>query len=401
MKVVDEKIGEKLERIIFILLLFYFSTLFFSKMETLRATALFSAFAFWLINIKNVNLKILIKPISLFFYGMIFIIGISYFYSFNPQETLYKIKGEPLKALLIFTLFATAIKDIKKLNFIAYSAIFSLTIIVVSGFYTFFFVDNCNVMRSSTFILFAGPNRFPFYTLFYLPFVIYAFLTTQNRSLKIFCILLITISTIAFVFSSYRIGLGVFILFVFFWFWGVKKAQNIEVKKYLIPTIIGFLFLIIVSYLLVPAFQAKVHSFSQHLSTLTYRTTIWEKILFAFKEKPFLGWGWGDSFVYNEELFKSIGTTPPDWKGHHSMFLRMLFHTGMVGLVLYALTVFYSSYKFLYEALVKKRNSYIFLALSSVIIFNFIFIGLFDSYKSLHWLAVIVAMGLNILENQK
>ncbi len=398
---VNNRIGEMIEKVIFILLVFYFSTLFFSKMETLRTIALFSAFVCWLINIKNANLITLINPISLFFYAMISIIGISYFYSFNPQETLSQIKSEPLKALLGFTIFASAIKDVKKINFIAYSAAFSLTVIVLSGLYTFFFVNNCSLMSSNTFILYAGPNRFPYFILFYFPFVIYAFLKTPNKSFKTLCICLIILSTIAYIFSSYRIGLAAFILFTLFWFLGIKKIENISLKKYLIPTTIGLLFLIFASYLFVPVFQAKIHSFSQNLTTLTYRTTIWEKILLAFKEKPLLGWGWGDSFVNNEELFKSIGTTPPDWKGHHSMFLRMLFHTGIVGLIFYVLTVFYSSYKFLYEALVKKRHSYIFLALSSVIIFNFIFIGLFDAYKSLHWLAVIVAMGVNILEKQK
>ncbi len=398
---VNEKIGEKIEKMIFILLVFYFSTLFFSKMETLRTIALFSAFVCWLINIKNANLKTLINPISFFFYAMIFIIVVSYFYSFNPQETLSQIKGEPIKALLGFTIFASAIKDVKKINFIVYSAIFYLTVIVISGFYTFFFVNNCRVMTSNTFILYAGSNRFPYFVLFYLPFIIYGLLNIQNNFFKTFCIFLISLSTIAYIMSSYRIGLGAFLLFVLFWFFGIKKVHYINLKKYLIPISIGLLVIIIASYLFVPVFQSKVRSFSQNLPTITYRTTIWEKIFLAFEKKPLLGWGWGDSFVINEELFKSIGTTPPDWKGHHSMFFRMLFHTGIIGLIFYVLTVFYSSYKFLYEALVKKRNAYIFLALSSVVIFNFIFIGLFDAYKSLHWLAVIVAMGVNLLENQK
>jgi len=389
------------ERAIFALIIFYFATLFFSKMETLRTVALFSAFFLWLLDIKRRDFSFLRNPISIFFYGMILTIGLSYFVSFKPQETLSQLKGEPLKALLLYTLFASIRLSDERLYLTSKIAVFSIIVILLSGFYTFFFVNKLFVMSSNTFILYAGSNRYPYFILYYLPFVLYIAFNFKNQLIRNFSIVIIILSIIAYVASSYRIGLAALFLFILFWIYFLNRLSSYNVRKYLISVTLIIAISVVIFYFSVPTFKAKIYSFSEHLSTFTYRTTIWEKIILAFKEKPILGWGWGDELIEDENLFKTLGTSPPDWRGHHSMFLRMLFHTGIIGFIFYFSLVFFAVYKLLKEAYAKKSEYLFLLTICSIILCNFIFIGFFDSYKSLHWLAIIVGMGVSALNYKR
>lgn len=125
--------------------------------------------------------------------------------------------------------------------------------------------------------------------------------------------------------------------------------------------------------------------------TLTYRTNIWDIVLYYIKKKPILGYGSGTELVHNTLVL-------PSWyEGYineaHNGFLEILLGVGAVGLILFLIIMGMTLIKLdLNKKLVQAKVIKLFILVYS-------FIGMSESAfaigKSLFWIIVFIGFSID------
>ena len=170
--------------------------------------------------------------------------------------------------------------------------------------------------------LFGNPNPFGFWL--FLTSAITFFLYFLNSKKYFFFFFLIQIFTLMSTFSrGSLLGLIGFFLCFFFLLW--QKRREL-LKPFLLKTLSLFFIAVIISILISPqTWMTKVK-----LGT-NKRIEIWREGFALWKEKPFLGHGFGVSgFLLSQRI-----TPPPfGYLSFHNVFLETLAELGIVGLLI-------------------------------------------------------------------
>jgi hypothetical protein len=102
----------------------YIVFMFLSKGEGIRNIILFGNLGLWLLSIRSrKDLHLFKKPFFFFFCAFLGSSVLSTSLSIDPQYSFSKLLGEPLKALLIFPVFATVLADAQRLRRVAYACL--------------------------------------------------------------------------------------------------------------------------------------------------------------------------------------------------------------------------------------------------------------------------------------
>jgi len=118
--------------------------------------------------------------------------------------------------------------------------------------------------------------------------------------------------------------------------------------------------------------------------------------VYAIKERPVLGWGYGASLYRRDEPFKNTiyKKAPQTKKGIHNVFLRIMFHQGIVGLISYIFIIFTAVTTFWKEAFrTKGVSSYMLIACVAVLVSNYILHAMLADVELIH-LGVVLGLGM-------
>ncbi|HAT4257868.1 O-antigen ligase family protein [Clostridium perfringens] len=86
--------------------------------------------------------------------------------------------------------------------------------------------------------------------------------------------------------------------------------------------------------------------------TLTGRVDIWKSALYAVKQKPFFGYGYGGFWGFNNEIENHIfSINGGEFVGSHNGFIELLLYIGIIGVILFIILVILLGYrtKYIYK----------------------------------------------------
>jgi|GEM_PF-2902914 len=154
-------------------------------------------------------------------------------------------------------------------------------------------------------------------------------------------------------------------LTLFFILFNWLKEHSGQRKKWLIfaPIIILLLFVGSVyifrdnSFLNKVAWFKRLTTISINASTAQSRLMVWDIAWQGWKQKPFLGWGWGQfEAIFNYNFNPAMYNQEPWFDHAHNVYLEVLSTTGIFGLLLY-LSLFVCSLYYLWLAFKRGKIS--------------------------------------------
>lgn len=388
------------DKIIFFNMSFYFLLLFLGKGETIRIFLLYSSLFIWLSTVKNRDIKFF-KDIRLISFIAFFIgILISSIFSFNFQYSMSHLKGEPLKALITLPLVISVVKDNFRIKTFIYIGIIILTIVIASAFYSYF-IEHKNIFTPETFLIDVSYNKFVFFIIILLPFSIcFIFLFKKGTFLFYLNIFIILTAFISVILSGSRGGYFGFFILIISWivFLFIKFSNH---KKLLVSLVLIITLLALMTFYIgiknIPFLKAHIESTKTHIYTFNERIPLWKIAVETWAIRPITGWGFGDEIFNDKNLYNYIGKNPPEWIGTHNIFVRILFHTGLVGFVPFMIFLFTTLKGFIKKALTSNSNlSFVLFGIASAIIGGFISHSLFEHFAKLHWLTFYAGLGIGI-----
>lgn len=124
-----------------------------------------------------------------------------------------------------------------------------------------------------------------------------------------------------------------------FYFFKTKNNNSIIKKAFLF---IIFNIVLIISFEFLKTVLFRNQDIELFLS-LSGRVGIWTSVFDLIQLKPWLGYGYDSSFLFNENLYLE-GTIPSN---SDSTYLDILYFTGLLGLIpfIFQLKVFYNNFK--------------------------------------------------------
>jgi O-antigen ligase len=340
-----EKRYEIVDKIIAIELYLYIIFMFITKGEGIRNVLLFSSFLLWLATLKyRQNIWILKQPVSLLFWGNIASIAAAVIFSIDPLYSFYSLNGGPLRAIIIFCLVSTMFpyeKRLKRFIVISYLLlVFTLSV----GYYSYWAYD-LPLMKPLTAIRHAWHARFAIDINTHLPFTLILLLMVKDKRLKIVFLVTMLLGFMAILLSTSRGGLAGFIGMAIVWliYFLPSKKTNMKI------TVAGFMIIIIffgTALLSSPLMREKFIHNKENIMSLGRRTEIWGPLIAAAIQRPLSGWGYGSEIFTNDVPFKDTpyNEAPvhidPAFRNPHNPFLRILFHQGIPGVILYVVLLF-------------------------------------------------------------
>ncbi len=393
-----EKKHEFIDKVIEAGIYLYIVFMFLTKGEGLRNVLIFGNFSLWLLILKyRKNLYLLKEPVSILCWIFVGATLFSVIFSIDPLYSFLELRGEPIKFILLFSVITTVMADEVKLKRAVYVCFFTALLIVIIGYYSYIFLD-IPMLKPYTPLMHtghSGSNRFARYLNTLLPFSFILLFLLKKTGNKALFISLLTISIIALILSGSRGGYIAFFIIVFVW-----ALYLSQIRRYNFKRVIVFLVLILfifgaLSWFYSPYGREKISNLSKQISTVNLRTEAWGPALDAIKKRPFFGWGYGYRIYYLDEPYRDTPYKIAPPKGSHNMFIKVLFHQGIVGIIPYVSLIIFSAVIFWREALKTSGiKSYILIACVSVIAGNFIFHAMLENTPRLHYLAVVLGMGM-------
>ena len=394
-----EKKYEVIDNIIKIEVYLYIIFTFITKGEGIRNILLFSSFFLWLATIKyRQNLWILKEPVSLLFWGNIASILIAVPFSIDPLYSLSSLKIDPLRAIIIFCLVSTMLSDEKSLKRFVTISFFLLVFTISVGYYSYWAYD-LPLMRPVTAIRHAWHSRFAIdlNTLMSFTFVLY--LLNKDRKPSVLLLMLIAAGISGVILSTSRGGLAAFVFIVFVWIIYFHRNKRLNPKVAAAGS--AFIILIFTSALfLSPVMKNRLFFDKENILSIGERTPIWGPLLSAAFQKPFLGWGYGSNIFSMDLPFEN---TPykvapvnykPAFRNPHNPFLRIFFHQGIAGVILYAVLLIAAIRAFWRGSLDSQgMKSYILMACAGILVGTYIVNAMVEN-SQLKDLSLILGIGL-------
>jgi O-antigen ligase len=383
----------------------YIVFMFLSKGESIRNILIFGNFALWLLTLKHrKNLRILREPVSILFWLFVGITVCSVFFSIDPLYSFLSLRNDPLKPALLFVVIATVMSEKKRLERVIYVSCFTALLIVLISYYSYFSHD-IYMLRPDVALMDTGPaghNKFARYLTTLLPFMLpLYFLWDRRKSLKAFIFISLILSIFAIILSTSRGGYVAFISIVLILAGYLSRTRGYSLFKLISWVIAATLFLGILSWFSFPNVRERISRTDNELPTFNLRTEAWEPAIYAIKERPLVGWGYGDRIFHMDEPYENTPYKkypPPKSeaspRGPHNTFLKLLFHQGLIGTIPYLLLIVIAIKVFWREAL-KGRGitSHVLAASVAIIIGNYI---LNSMLADVQFRSLSVVLGLGI-----
>ncbi|MFZ3137733.1 MAG: O-antigen ligase family protein [Thermodesulfovibrionales bacterium] len=380
--------------------------MFLTKGEGIRNILIFGNFGLWLLTLRyRNNLYLLREPVSILFWVSMGVTIFSVIFSIDPLFSFYELKDEPLRAVLLFPVIATVMADEKRLIRAAHVMFFTAILIVSVGYYSYL-VHDLPVLKPATSLMTVWHNKFARYLCALLPFAFIPYFLWKQKWLKIFLVISLILSVFALILSTSRGGFIAFISMVCVWTVYLARENGISLIKALTTTAVSILFLGVVSYLLFSPVRERISILPEQLSTINQRTDAWMPGLYAFRENPVFGWGYGERIFHQDEPFqntpykkapiteasKGSGVYIPI--GPHNTFLKILFHQGLIGFIPYIILILFAIRDFWRKATAQSKiRNYFLVSCVSVLIGNYILHSMLAVHYIPH-LAVILGFGI-------
>jgi O-antigen ligase len=389
---------EVVDRIIEVGIYLYIILMFLTKGEGIRNILIFGNFGLWLLTIKHrKNLYILKEPVSILCWLFLGVTLFSVIFSIDPLYSLWELRGSPLKLALLFPVISTVMADEKRLNKVVYFCFFTNILIVLIGYYSYFFYD-IPMLKPYTSLMHtghAGANRFARYFNTLLPFSFIILFLWKKPALKSLFIFSLLIFIISLVLSGSRGGYISFLSIVSIWTIYISKTRGYNLKKVIACLVIIILVIGSLSWFYSPYIRWKISKSSEDLFTFSLRTEVWGAAICAIKERPLVGWGYGNGIFHKDEPYMNTPYKEAPPKGTHNMFLRILFHQGIIGFIPYVSLLLLTVAVFWKEAFRSTGiKSYILIACVSVFVGNYMLNALLENTPNYIYLAVVLGLGM-------
>jgi len=394
-----EKKYEIIDKIIEYGIYIYIIFIFLTKGESIRNILIFGNFGLWLFTLKyRKNLYLLKDPVSISCWIFLGVSIFSVLFSIDPSYSFFALRKEALKVALLFPVITTVMADEVKLKRVAYVSFFTLLLVVFVGYYSYLAHD-IQVLRHDILLMDTGEtghNKSARYFNILLPSAFILFFLWKKRGLKILLTFLLIISVIALILTTSREGYLAFFGIVFTWTIYLARTKGYNPIKALSFMAAIFLILGILSWFSSSGVRERISLTTEQLSTLNERTEIWVPAIYAFRQKPFFGWGYGKRIFYQDEPYKETPFKKAPTKGPHNTFLRILFLQGIIGFIPYAFLLLFAIKSFWHKALKTTGiRSYILVACVSVLIGNYIINSMFADMERLSlYLAFMLGLGI-------
>jgi O-antigen ligase len=279
------------------------------------------------------------------FYALLGYMLVSYLllpFSFDPSVSIKALNREILTGTFLFVAMHLQANSDRKIDSVTVVFIVILILIVSCGYFTFFHHYFKKGIWPHMFPeidglkFFLYHNRFAMTINLLLPFVISYMISHRGKKGRYFLGLMIVLSIFAVVLSLSRGGWASLAVTTVVWVFFSKK----NLKKLLFPLAIGIIVLYSVLWFAAPSVQKRIDQSTTQIKTLNERTDIWLNALSAINHSPVVGWGYGDSIVWDSAPFLlnelNWKSTPKKVKiGSHNTLLHVLFHQGIIGFTVF------------------------------------------------------------------
>jgi len=392
-----EKKPETIDRIIEYGIYAYIFFMFLAKGEGIRNLLIFGTFGLWLTTLKyRRDLFILNNTVSRLAWIYAAAIVISAVFSMDPSFSLKELKDEPLKFVLLFPVIATVMADETRLKKAAYVGLGTLLLIVFAGYYSYIFHD-IPMLKPDTQWVHAWHTKFAAYVNTFLPMVFLLFFIWNKTGAKVILTVSVFVSVIALILSTSRGGYLAFFVILSVWsiYLSRKKGYNLKM------TVAVFMIILLVfgsaSYLFSPRVRERISQTPDEIYTANARTDLWRAAISAFKERPLTGWGYGANIYLRDEPYRDTPykKAPQLEKDQHNMFIKVLFHEGIIGIVPFVLLIMTAAMVFWREAFSATGiKSYMLIACASIFIGNYVVQAMLETVFKLQYIAVVLGLGM-------
>jgi O-antigen ligase len=397
----EEKKYEIIDRVIESGIYLFIVFMFLSKGEGIRNILIFGNFILWLFTIKHrKNLYILKQPISVLFWLFLGVTLFSVIFSMDPVYSFLELRGDPLKAALLFPVISTVMISEQRLKRLVFVCFLTTALILSIGFYSYFSHD-IPALKADTILMHTGSigyNRFVIFLNTILPFAFIPALLSNKPRGKALLGILIFISLIALLLTASRMGLLAFFCILLTWSLYFAKKRNISPIKIIASITVTLCILITISWFSFPYTKNRFFSTFEELQTVNLRTQAWKPAIYAFLQRPIFGWGYGDQIFFQDEPFQNtFYRKAPDIfpKNLHNVFIKILFHQGIVSLIIYCFLILYAiKYFWKSSFLFNNIRSYVSIASVSVLVSNYIVHSMTEEVPNLRFLSVIIGIGI-------
>jgi len=380
--------------------------LFLAKGEAIRNILIFGSFTLWAVTLNHRgNLSLLRQRLSIFCWIYLGSVILSVIFSVDPVYSLSEIKEKPLKFAMLFTVISTVMNDEERLKKTALVCLITGLFMVITGYYSYIF-HNIRMLKPDTFLVHAWHNKFARYLCMMLSYTFILYLVWRRPALKRMLVIVFIVSFFALILSTSRGGFLGFLGAVFVWSVYISRTKGYNFKRVLAYIIIIVLVSGTFSYFTFPVVHRRLKHLPKDVQTLTKRTELWEAAWYAIRVRPVFGWGYGASLYRRDEPFKDTiyKKAPQTKKGIHNVFLRIMFHQGIVGLISYILIIFTAVITFWKEAFrATGVSSYMLIACVAVLVSNYILHAMLADVELIH-LGVVLGLGMaakGISENSR
>jgi O-antigen ligase len=372
----------------------YIFFMFLAKGEGIRNILIFGNFILWIFTARQrKNLYLLKEPVSILFWTYLAVIPFSVIFSTDPLYSFIQLKSAPLKSALLFPVIATVMADEEKLKKAIHVSFFTAIFIVLSGYYSYMFYD-IPLLKPNTWLVHAWHNKFARILCMFLSLSFILYFIWKKFALRIFLTVTFFISIIALILSTSRTGVAAFISIIIVWSLYLSRSRAYNFRKIMASMSLIFLTAGILFYFLVPDVRKRIEMLPKDLLTFTERAEVWIPAVHAIADKPVTGWGYGTRIFHMEEPYEKTPYKAPPEKGTHNLFIKILFHQGIVGFIPYtlmtlaAITLFWK-----YAFRTTGIGSYVLVSCVSIIIGNYVLHAMTSDPK-LYYFSVVLGLGM-------
>ena len=370
-----------------------------AKGEGITDVFIFGSFIMWLFVPRYRKYFLALKSaVIVLFFITVAVIPISVIFSIDPFYSFREMLKEPLKAAIFLPVIATVMADEVKLKRLLLVMSGAAAIIVFIAFYSY--VLQGEKASPNTFLLHAHPNRFSKHLNTFMPFIIASTFIWKGWRYRLAFSLLLIATTLSLCFSGSRGGFCSFILLACIWGFYLWRKEGVSITAMLLITATIVISIGAVSWFS-PYARNKIKIIPEQMTTIGDRTSRWESAFSAFKERPILGWGYGEKIFNRQEPYKRSGMPVPSMHPHNT-FIKVLFHQGLLGFLPYIALILFSIIHFWRSALAATGiRGYLFCGCVAGLTAVFLFHSITEIMR-LHYLALILGIGLaaTALENE-
>ena len=373
----------------------YFIIMFLNKGESIKNIALYGAFALWLLSGKWRDRDFYKSPVTIVFGGYLFSVLLSVVFSIDPGYSLNSLRGDMLKAAVLFPVLATCFSTEQRLRRLSISLSISASIMIAIGFYSYLTHNNLLLLKPHTELMHAWHNRFARYLCLTMPFAMALLLTSKNKINMAGLFSLIIFGSLSVILSTSRGGMFALALIVAVWILFLYKKDVFNFRKIILISLAALVTVFFIGLYTSPALKTRLSSIPTDMKTVNNRLDSWNKALESIKQRPVLGWGYGRGIFHREEPYlkttdKSLPKTGPE-----NTFIQVLFHQGLAGLGVYISLILTAVVVFFRSALRtgSPLRSYVLVTACGIIVGNHIGHALVAA-EIFRGLAIILAIGI-------